>query len=90
MAYPIKFEGQNAELVGPKDDDTIQPLPVFRNGACCVSCWELTAEERAEIAASGRIFLSIFMGNTQPPVFIGSEEATRGLVADYGTGVWKR
>ncbi len=27
-------------------------------------------------------------GQTQPPVFVGSESTTRGLIADYG--VWKR
>lgn len=54
-----------------------------------ISCWQMSPEELAEINASGgKVFISIFMGKTQPPVFVGSESSTRALIADYG--VWKR
>lgn len=89
MSEPICFAGANVVLQPPAGSENVQPLPIFRNGTCCVSCWQLTEEELAEIIASGgKVFVSIFSGATQPPVFVGSENSTRGLIADYG--VWKR
>lgn len=85
---PTEFAGQNYVLAAPDGVENVAPLPVFRNGACCVSCWELSDDELAEITRSRRVFLSVFMGATQPPVYVGSETTTRQVVADYG--VWKR
>lgn len=88
MAGAVEFEGQNLILQPPPGAENISPLPIFRNGTCCVSCWQLSPEEMAEVQRTGRVYLSVFWGMTQPPVFVGSEETVRGLIADYG--VWKR
>jgi hypothetical protein len=89
MSTPVEFKGQNVVLQPPRGSENVGPLPIFRNGTCCVSCWQLTPEELAEINANGgRVFLSVFFGNTQPPVYVGSETTTREAIADYG--VWKR
>ncbi len=88
MGSPVEFEGQNFVLRPPAQAENSTPLPVFRNGTCCVSCWELNDDEIAEIVKSRRVYLTVFFGNTQPPVFVGSEREVRDIVADYG--VWKR
>jgi hypothetical protein len=88
MGTPVEFEGQNFVLRPPGKAENVLPLPIFRNGTCCVSCWELTDDEIAEIVRSRRVYISVFFGNTQPPVFVGSERQVRDFIADYG--VWKR
>lgn len=88
MGHPIEFEGQNFVLRPPDGAENISPLPIFRNGTCCVSCWILSDEEWAEVVNRRRIYLAVFYGQTQPPVFVGSEQNVRNLIADYG--VWKR
>lgn len=88
MANGTEFKGSNRVLGAPKGSDNVVPLHVFCNGVCCVSCWELSEEELAEIVRTKRVFLSVFFGNTQPPVYLGSESAVRGMIADYG--VWKK
>ncbi|MFZ5689624.1 MAG: hypothetical protein ACOY5F_00070 [Pseudomonadota bacterium] len=88
MGTPVEFEGQNFVLRPPTNAENILPLPVFRNGKCCVSCWELSDSEIDEIVRSRRVYVTVFLGDTQPPVYVGSEADVRGFIADYG--VWKR
>lgn len=88
MGTPVEFEGQNLVLEPPPGGENIAPLPIFRNGTCCVSCWELSDDEITEIVKSRRVYLSVFFGLTQPPVFVGCEQQVRDMIADYG--VWKR
>ncbi|WP_454287102.1 hypothetical protein [Rhizobium arsenicireducens] len=90
MAEAIRFAGANMVLGAPEgQEETCSDLYTYTNGACSVSCWQLSADELAEVNRTGRIFLSVFSGRTQPPVFVGDEEAVRGLVVDYG-GVWAK
>lgn len=89
MGHPVNFQGANVVLNPPKGDDSVQPLHTFTNGVFCVSCWELSPEELAEVNRTGRVFLSIMSGRTQHPAFVGSEDAVRSLVVDFG-GVWAR
>lgn len=89
MGQPVKFEGANVRLLPPEGSENIQEMATYTNGLCSVSCWELSAEEMEEVARTGRIFISIFSGRSQPPVFVGSEDTVRSVVVDYG-GVWKR
>ncbi|MUO30799.1 MULTISPECIES: hypothetical protein [Rhizobium/Agrobacterium group] len=90
MAQPVKFDGANMVLRAPAgQEETVSDLYTYTNGHCSVSCWQLTADELAEVNRTGRLFLSVFFGRSQPPVFIRDEEAVRSIVVDYG-GVWKR
>lgn len=86
MAQPVNFQGANRRLDAPAGrEHNVSPLYVFANGMVCVSCWELTPEE----IATGRVYLSVFFGPTQPPVLIADEDVTRSVIADVG-GVWKK
>ncbi len=91
MAYGIDFKGSNKRYGPPLgvSEDQCKTLNTFNNGQCIVSCWELTKEELEEINRTGKIFLSVWSGNTLFPVLVGSEDVVRSVVADYGA-VWKR
>jgi hypothetical protein len=71
----IEFKEQTAVLGKPENmtADECQPLPVFRDGKTCVSCWELTPEELKLINETKVIYLGVLSGNTQPPVFLTVE-----------------
>ncbi|MDW9877340.1 hypothetical protein GOA90_08795 [Sinorhizobium meliloti] len=89
MGAPVQFEGANMLLRAPEGAENVSDMHTFTNGICSVSCWELSADELAEINRTGRIYLSVFSGRTQPPVFVGDEETVRSIVVDFG-GVWRR
>ncbi len=90
MANPVKFDGFNIELKAPQGMDNLScsSLPIYRNGINCVSCWELTEEELQEVLKTKRIFISLWSGKTQPPIYVGNEENVRQLIAD--NGVWSK
>lgn len=89
MASPVHFSGANMRLLPPDGADNVQEMSTFTNGVCSVSCWELSPGEIDAINRTGRIWLSCLTGQTSPPVYIGSEEAVRAVVVDFGP-VWKR
>ncbi|MBD9635950.1 hypothetical protein IB277_06535 [Ensifer sp. ENS07] len=89
MGAPIQFEGANMLLRAPEGSENVSDMHTFTNGMCSVSCWELSVDELAEINRTGRIYLSVFSGRSQPPVYVGDEESTRSVVVDFG-GVWRR
>lgn len=89
MAKPVEFKGFNRNLLKPKGMDDLQcsALPVFANGVNCVSCWELSEEEIAELIKTKRIFISLWSGQSQPPVYVTPiEDDIRTAIADHG--VW--
>ncbi|MDX0251164.1 hypothetical protein GOC31_20925 [Sinorhizobium meliloti] len=89
MGIPVQFSGANMLLRAPEGAENVSDMHTFTNGMCSVSCWELSAEELAEVNRTGRIYLSVFSGRTQPPVYVGDEESVRSIVVDFG-GVWRR
>lgn len=90
MAKPVDWHGANKILTAPKgESDRVTQLHVFNNGHMSVSCWELTEQEIIEIVQTKKIFLSVWFGGSQPPVFVGSEEAVRSIALDFGK-VWNK
>jgi hypothetical protein len=73
---PVKFKEQNQQLGPPPgmSEDECSPLPVFTDGKQCISCWELSPEEIEKVKRTGRIWLSVVSGQTQPPVWMSAEE----------------
>lgn len=84
MANSVDFAGSNRVLVSPPGRDDVSDLHTFTNGKVSVSCWEFTPEELAEIARTGKVYLSVFFGESQPPVFVGTRDRVRSLIVDYG------
>ena len=84
---PVEFPGMNLVLGPPEDitDEECDELPVATDGEQCVSCWEMTEEEKAQVLITGRIWLGVYSGRTQPPVVLSTappmiveSEANRG------------
>jgi hypothetical protein len=90
MADPVRFDGCNTKMTAPAgSEQTVRDMYVFNNGTTTVSCWRLSAQELDQVNSSGGlVWLSVFMGRTTPPTFVGSEDTVRGMIADYG--VWKK
>lgn len=85
MALGIEFDGFNAVLGAPTPEDaaagTVYGLPVMRytdlDGVPNVmSCWQLTAEEIAEIVRTGVVWFNCW-GVTHAPMWIAGEDPRR-------------
>ena len=84
MATPINFNGTNVRMNPPPGSENIEPVMAFRNEQHCVTCWQLTPPEIAEVVETGCIFLTIQFGGGMPPAYVGGEDSTREITADYG------
>jgi len=66
---PISFPESNRTLLPPDGGrSAIESLPVLTDGEQCISCWELSDEEREAIARGEKVWLHVLSGQTQPPV----------------------
>lgn len=63
---PIYFPQSTKEL----QKNGCLPLPVWSDGKQCVSCWKPTFIERLKILFTGKVWLGVVSGTTQPPVFV--------------------
>lgn len=88
MGQPIDFAGTNLNLLPPEGADTVSAMRGFTNAVCCVSCWKLSPAEVAAVNATGRVFVSVLSGSTQPPIYVGDEASVRAVVDDFG-GAWE-
>lgn len=76
MAKAVGFEGSNTVFRAPEgvSQEDCYDLPAFLNsvpgpmGHDVISCWRLSAEELAEVARTGVVWLQVCGG--QPPVAI--------------------
>lgn len=84
MAKPVVFTGTNITMVAPEGADDVQDVRAFRNERFCVTCWQLSPSELAEVLRTGNVWLSVMGNGGMPPCFVGGEEETRGVVADGG------
>ncbi len=79
---PVEFPEQTYVLGRPKgvSAEECNPLPVYSDGVRCVSCWELSEEEKAEVLRTGKIYLSIWSGSTHHPVMLCTESQVPAMV----------
>ena len=74
MARPVQFPEANFTWKGwPADDDEIEveDLPAYRTKyGLTISCWELSPEEIAEVARTGKVWINVY-AKTHPPVSVG-------------------
>lgn len=72
---PVTFPEKTVDLQRPPSmtEEECQPLPVFRDGERCISCWRPTLRERLRILFTGQVWLHVWFGNSQPPVYVGAE-----------------
>lgn len=73
---PRSFKHSNRLLGAPKGYDPndkdnpgeILALPVWTDGAVCVSCWQATWRERFSMLFFGRVWVHVWYGGSQPPI----------------------
>ena len=72
---PIDFAQSTKVLQRPSTmaESECQSLPVWNDGKQCVSCWKATFKERLNILLTGKVWLGVLSGKTQPPVFVAGE-----------------
>lgn len=72
---PVLFPVANKVLQKPANltDEQCSDLEIFNDGVNCVSCWELNKEELELIQQTGRIYVVILSGITQPPMHVHVE-----------------
>lgn len=72
---PTDFPERNRVLEKPKGmtDEECFDLEIFTDGNECISCWKLNKEELEEVNRTGKIWLRIVSGYTQPPVSLQTE-----------------
>lgn len=72
---PIDFPQSTKVLQRPSNmtEKECSPLHVWSDGEQCVSCWKASFIERLKILFTGKVWLGVKYGATQPPVFITGE-----------------
>lgn len=70
MGRPSHFVGVNSVITySSVHGDELPPLPVFKAEGQIISCWELTEEEKAEVALTGQVWVSL-LANEHPPAVV--------------------
>lgn len=63
MANAVQFpEADHVQDTDPPGLGGVQPLPVARNGRYQVSCFQLSEEEKREVAETGQVWLAVVVG----------------------------
>ncbi|MBA4338353.1 MAG: hypothetical protein C0421_05865 [Hyphomonas sp.] len=88
MGAPLQdWPHANMTFLPPDGRDDVIPVNVFRNRGFLVMPVQLSPEELAEVNASGGVVFLSIMGSGMPPVFVGSESATKDVIAECG--LWR-
>lgn len=66
MPVPTKFKYQNRTLLGRTED--VMPLPAWTDGQIVVSRWQFTFRERLQLLITGKLWITLLSGSTQPPI----------------------
>lgn len=71
---PVTFPEVNRTLVRPAAmaETECGSLPVYADGHQTISCWRLTWGDRLRLLRTGRLWLGVLGGVTQPPVWMSS------------------
>lgn len=78
---PVDFPESNSTLAKPPSmtDEECLPLHIFRTkDGRCISRWQLTGEELMEVLKTKCVWVEVFSGETQPPVYIGTASPFEG------------
>lgn len=70
---PIDFAEKTKTLGKPSNmtDEECIPLPVWNGDEkTCISCWKASFKQRVKFLFTGKMWVGIYSGQTQPPVWI--------------------
>ncbi len=75
----IDFKEANKKLTRPPGMlvDKCGSLLIWSDDVVCISCWEVSLWEQIKIACTGKIWLGIRSGASQPPVFLTTQKPVR-------------
>lgn len=67
---PCNFKQSNQILTRPLNmtDKECTALNVYSDGEECVSCWKMSISERIITFFTGKVWVGVFSGKTQPPI----------------------
>ena len=65
---PTYFPQANTQLQRSTDDDSAGHIPAHTDRTTVLSCWRLSWRERLAAVFTGRLWLWVRSGDTQPPV----------------------
>lgn len=73
---PIDFPESNRNLARPRNTtpEECTSLPILQTGDFCISCWQGTWRDRLRFLFTGKCWLSVWSGVTQPPAKVTTEE----------------
>lgn len=73
---PIKFKEANKNLLKPSNmtDEECNSLWVYTNDQECISCWKMAFKQRIKALLFGKVWLSVYSGQTQPPVWLDCDK----------------
>lgn len=93
---PIDFPESTKTLSKPAEmtDAECRSLPVWNDGKECISVWKAGWKERFNILLTGRVFLGVLSGKTQPPVWVGGvtpfqKAPLKARSADFWAKIWR-
>ncbi len=68
---PINFKESNEVLHKPSNmtDKECGSLHIYSDGKQCISCWKANWVERLKFLFTGKVWLGVMNGFTQPPVW---------------------
>ncbi len=71
---PIEFKEQTKILQKPEGwtNEQCSPLAVFNDGRQNISCWVGDLRDRLKFLLTGKIWLRVHSGTTQPPVSLAT------------------
>lgn len=77
---PATFKESNRELAKPSDmtDAECSSLPVYTDGKICISLWKATWKERIRFLLTGKVWIWVHSGHTQPPIAIDTVSPFKG------------
>lgn len=69
---PIAFKEANKNLRKPSNmtDKECKSLWIYTDGQNCISCWKMTWKQRIKALLFGKVWLGVYSGSTQPPVWL--------------------
>jgi hypothetical protein len=70
MALPVDFPEKNFVKQAPANMPDCRPLPCWIDDTQVVSCWEFSPEELAEIARTGKMYISVLAPVSTPPMWL--------------------
>jgi len=69
---PINFSEKNKIFKAPKGMLNCMHIPVYNDSIDTISCWRGSFWDRLRFLFSGKMWMCVHAGETQPPVWIST------------------